>query len=73
MQDIDEREEEEEDGDLIFTKVPNILDGEEDYYFPQQHRCGSHTLNLVATKDTEEAAKVSEPFKKISRSTLGKC
>lgn len=29
--------------------------------------------HLVATKNAEEAAKISEAFKKISRSTLGKC
>lgn len=65
----------EDDGDLSFTEVTNILNdpGEQDYHVPQHQRCATHTLNLVATKDAEEAAKISEAFKKISRSTQGKC
>jgi len=38
---------------------------------PPHHRCASHTLNLVATKDSENA--MSDPmYKKQLRSTFAK-
>jgi hypothetical protein len=42
------------------------------YSLPPHHRCSSHTLNLIATKDALGAEK-DAAYKKISRSTFGKC
>lgn len=70
----EQEEEEKDDGELIFTEVTNILSSpNEEYHLPSHQRCASHTLNLVATKDAENAAKTSEPFRKVSRSTMAKC
>lgn len=73
------REEENEEGeedDTVFINLTDILneeDGDEDVSLPLHQRCACHTLNLVATKDIETAVSQSEPFKKVSRSTIGKC
>ena len=39
---------------------------------PPHHRCAAHTLNLVATTDSE-CAKLDTTYKKIGRSTFAKC
>ncbi|XP_069381208.1 E3 SUMO-protein ligase ZBED1-like [Paralichthys olivaceus] len=74
IQDREEEYEEEEEGHPVFINVTDILhEEEEDYSLPPHQRCACHTLNLVATRDIEDALTQSEPFKKISRSTMGKC
>lgn len=51
-----------------------LTDGEVLYYrLPTQHRCAAHTLNLLATTDTENLQKVEGPYRTISRKTFGKC
>ena len=39
---------------------------------PPHHRCAAHTLNLIATTDSE-CAELDSAYKKISRSTFAKC
>ena len=39
---------------------------------PSHQRCGTHTMNLIAVHDTEAANK-DAAYKKVSRSSLGKC
>ena len=79
-----EEEEDEEEESLEFTCLHTILSksktlpGEEEleeeqlYHLPTHFRCASHTLNLVASKDTEAAMK-DPMFKKIFRLVLTKC
>lgn len=67
---VDEAELEDLDGLL---NMHNIEDAEDQIILPPHARCVSHTLNLVATKDSEEALKKDVSFKKIHRSTFGKC
>lgn len=67
-------EEEEEEEHAVLIDITDILnDTEEGYSLPPHQRCACHTLNLVATRDIESALTQSEAFKKISRSTTGKC
>uniref|UniRef100_A0A3Q1H5D8 HAT C-terminal dimerisation domain-containing protein n=1 Tax=Acanthochromis polyacanthus TaxID=80966 RepID=A0A3Q1H5D8_9TELE len=75
IQDREEEDEEEEEEDhTVFINVTDILNETgEDHNLPPHQRCACHTLNLIATRDIEGALTQSEPFKKISRSTLGKC
>jgi len=40
--------------------------------FPPHHRCVSHTLNLIAVKDTETALENDLQYKKIYRTTFAK-
>jgi hypothetical protein len=81
----DEEDGENEDEEsLVFTCLDTILSKsntlpeeselEEDqlYHLPTHFRCASHTLNLVASKDTEAAMK-DPMFKKIFRLVLTKC
>jgi len=39
---------------------------------PPHHRCVSHTLNLIAVKDTETALENDLQYKKIYRTTFAK-
>jgi hypothetical protein len=39
---------------------------------PPHHRCAAHTLNLIATTDSE-CAELDSAYKKISRLTFAKC
>ncbi|XDV31582.1 hypothetical protein PO909_002569 [Leuciscus waleckii] len=74
IQDREEEDEEEEEGHTVFINVTDIFyKTEEDYSLPLHQRCACHTLNLVATRDIEGALTQSEAFKKVSRSTIGKC
>lgn len=66
-----------EDSEFTFSNVDEILaanDGADSnsYCLPQHHRCGAHTMNLVAVADTE-AANNNPQYKSISRSTMAKC
>lgn len=72
-------EETEATDDFLLTNIPisNIFeeDGEDvenHLVLPPHHHCSAHTLNLVATKDSEQALQDSA-FKKVSRSAFGKC
>ncbi|KAL7384825.1 hypothetical protein ABVT39_009530 [Epinephelus coioides] len=68
---IQDREEEEHP---VFINVTDLLnETEEDCSLPPHQQCACHTLNLVATRDIEDALTQSEPFKKISKSTIGTC
>ncbi len=66
----------EEDGDdtLVFQGISDILEEDEEvlHHLPRHHRCAAHTINLVATKDSEEALK-TPAFAKLSRSVFAKC
>uniref|UniRef100_A0A673B404 BED-type domain-containing protein n=1 Tax=Sphaeramia orbicularis TaxID=375764 RepID=A0A673B404_9TELE len=73
---LEEENEEGEDDDTVFLNLTDMLnegDGYEDVSLPPHQRCACHTLNLVATKDAETAVSQSDSFKKVSRSTVGKC
>ena len=72
----DEEQEEEKEEDEVpdFMNITELLDlAEAEYSLPPHQRCACHTLNLVATKDIEDALTQSPQFKKISRSTIAKC
>lgn len=68
------------DDDITFTDVDSVLvtcddDDESDdseFCLPPHQHCAAHTLNLVASSDTQDANKDAS-YKKISRATLGKC
>lgn len=46
---------------------------EENYFtLPPHQRCASHTLNLVAVKDSEKTIDNDASYKKIYRSTFAK-
>lgn len=47
-------------------------ESESDYSLPPHQRCACHTLNLIATTDAE-TAESDGTYKKIYRSTFGKC
>ena len=62
---------------LEFINAFDILEGptegnEEEILLPPHHRCASHTLNLIAVKDSELALEDAN-FKKVSRSSMAKC
>lgn len=55
------------------VEINDILDANEDARrLPPHHCCTAHTLNLLATKDAEEAL-TSPSYKRISRQVLAKC
>ena len=51
-----------------------ITDGKSDcdYSLPRHQRCACHTLNLISTTDADKAERDAQ-YKKLSRSTFGKC
>ena len=64
-------------GDILFTNVGDLLNDDSDnrdnqYALPPHHRCGAHTMNLVAVVDSDTACE-DLAYKKISRATLAKC
>lgn len=70
-----EEEEEKQEVELIeisdILNEQTIIEADSPYKLPPHHRCASHTLNLVATKDSERA--ISDPlYKKQFRSTIAK-
>lgn len=74
---VDENMEMEEEQEVELIAISDILneqtsfDADSPYSLPPHHRCASHTLNLVATKDSEKA--LSDPlYKKQLRSTFAK-
>lgn len=48
------------------------IDAESSLALPPHHRCVSHTLNLVAVKDTEKALDNDILYKKLYRLTFAK-
>jgi len=73
----DENMEMEEEQEVELIAISDILneqtsfDADSPYSLPPHHRCANHTLNLVATKDSEKA--LSDPlYKKQLRSTFAK-
>ena len=62
--------------ELEFQDVSEVLiadPGDGLYHLPPHQRCAAHTLNLIATKDAEDALKRSPAFAKLSRSVFAKC
>ena len=69
--------EEDDTEDFEQIDLALIIDENNDHHLrpvlPRNHQtCASHTLNLVANKDTEDALKTVQ-YKKVLRSTFGKC
>lgn len=55
------------------VEISEVLDANEDAgRLPPHHCCTAHTLNLLATKDAQEAL-TSPSYKRISRQVLAKC
>jgi len=48
------------------------MDAESSLILPPHHRCVSHTLNLVAVKDTEKTLDSDILYKKLYRLTFAK-
>ncbi|XP_011686460.1 PREDICTED: uncharacterized protein LOC105449160 isoform X2 [Wasmannia auropunctata] len=57
--------------DLLITDDVENLDVE-NFTLPPHNRCASHTLNLVAVKDSEKALDSDVVYKKIYRTTFAK-
>jgi len=63
-----------EEDRVHITSLSTILastDEESTYELPKHYRCAAHTLNLVATVDSEKAFSNSS-YKKVNRSAFGK-
>lgn len=58
--------------DLLSTDETNDLDAEDIITLPPHHRCASHTLNLIASKDSEKALANDALFKKKYRVIFAK-
>ena len=68
-------EEDEEGGEEVeFVDVSALLKEDEglEFQLPKHQRCACHLLNLIATVDAQKATS-SEVYKKVHRSTFGKC
>ena len=62
-------------GEILFNNISEILENEitENLHsLPPHHRCGAHTMNLIAVHDAETACNDAD-YKKISRAALVKC
>lgn len=70
--DYDEKEESVED--IEFVDAGALLDEDDylEYQLPKHHRCACHLLNLMSTVDALKA-EVNPLYKRVSRSTFGKC
>jgi len=44
-----------------------------EFQLPKHQRCACHLLNLIATVDAIKATTSNEAYKKVYRSTFGKC
>lgn len=63
--------------EFTFSNLDEILAADDNrhsnsYCLPPHHRCGAHTMNLVAVADAE-AANTDAHYKSLSRSTMAKC
>jgi len=63
--------------EFTFSNLDEILTADDNrdnasYSLPPHHRCGAHTMNLVAVADAE-AANADAHYKSLSRSTMAKC
>ncbi len=70
--------ENEEESEVSMVKLETVLNASENedqdqiFHLPKPQQCAVHTLNLVATKDSEKALE-NKPFKVISRRVFSKC
>jgi len=67
--------EDQEGGEEVeFVDVSALLDEDDGLAFqlPKHQHCACHLLNLIATVDAQKATS-NEPYKKVYRSTFGKC
>ena len=69
-------DDDDDDDDICHEDMSNVLTAGEcddtEYVLPPHQRCASHTLNLVAVHDTENALN-DVGFKRVYRGTMGKC
>lgn len=56
---------------MRFQALANGYEKNPEYSLPPHHRCASHTLNLVATRDSEKALS-DVIYKRQMRSTFAK-
>ena len=68
-------DEEEQDEEVTFTNVREVLSSDQDGQFtlPPHLRCASHTLNLISTNDIEKWLTTHAECKAVYRSATGKC
>lgn len=67
-------EDEEESEEVVFVDVSALLSEDDglEFELPKHQRCACHLINLIATVDAAKAMS-NEPYKKMHRSTFGKC
>ncbi|XP_029178093.1 uncharacterized protein LOC114945911 isoform X2 [Nylanderia fulva] len=58
--------------DLLIKDDIEDMDAEDSLILPSHHRCVSHSLNLVAVKDSEKALDNDVSYKKLYRLTFAK-